>query len=164
MIDNWNANNKMKKILEYISTHLTDEEVNFKIQQLNELLLPSFKKVKDCIIITKTNVNELEKALEDMIKIYGDKTGYEASNTDTRINCYLENEISMETGIRIALDIIEIWALQLKKLEGSSKFCFIICADEDFVELRFHKVRSDEKLWLSEELDSYEEFVAYCIL
>ena len=164
MINNWNANDKMKKILGYIITDLTDEEVKFKIQQFNELLFPSFKKVKDCIIITKKNVHELEKEFENMIKVYGDRTGYEASNTETRIHCYLENEISMETGIRIALDITEIWALQLKKLEFNSRFCFIICADEDFVELRFHKVRSDEEPWLSEEIHDYDEFVAYCIL
>ena len=94
-----------------------------------------------------------------------DKTGYEASNTETRINCYFENEISMITGTQIALMVIEVWALKLKQMEPNSKFCFIMCSGEDHVEIRFHKVRNDEIKWLADDIESYkDDAVGYVVI
>lgn len=165
MLTNWITNSKMKNLLEHISTHSSSEEVSLNVQQLKNLFSPSFKKVKDCIIITEKNIDDLEVAFDNMIKIYGDKTGYEASNTETRINCYIENEISVVTGIQIALVVIEMWGLKLKRIEPDSQFCFIICSDEEHVEIRFHKVRNNEIRWLSDDLESYsDEAVGYVVI
>lgn len=122
--------------------------------------MPSFKRVKDCIIIIiiiDKNIEVLEANFEDAVKIYMDKTGYEASNTEIRTNCYVENEISMITGTRIALMVIEVWAMKLKQMEENAEFCFILCSDEEHVEVRFHKVRTDESEWLADDLESYED-------
>lgn len=165
MVTNWKMNSKMKNLLEGISTHLSAEEVRLNLQQLKELFSPSFKKVKDCIIITEKETDELEVAFDNVIKMYGDKTGYEASNTETRINCYFKNEISTVTGIQIALMVIEIWWLKLKIIEPNSQFCFIMCSDEEHVEIRFHKVRNNEMRWLAEDLESYrDEAIGYVVI
>lgn len=165
MFANWITNRRMKELLQSISNSIHKEEIRWNIQQMNKLFCPSFQKVKDCMIITEKNVCELEKVFDSIIETYTDKTGYEASNTETRINYYIENEISVETSIQIAFMVIGIWALRLKQLEPESKFCFIICSDEDFVEIRFHKVRDNENLWLEEDIESYQdEAIGYTII
>lgn len=153
----WITNSKMKNLLNYISTYSNTEELQLSIQQLKVLFSPPLKIVKDCIIITEESIDKLEKSFNNAIKMYMDKTGYEASNTETRINYYFENEISVETGTQIALMVIEIWALKLKQLEPYSQFCLIMCSDEEHVEIRFHKVRDDENSWLSEDLEEYKD-------
>ena len=46
-----------------------------------------------------------------------------------------------------------------------SQFCFIICSDEEHVEIRFHKVRNNEIRWLSDDLESYsDEAVGYVVI
>ena len=157
MITNWITNSKMKNLLEYISDYTNTEEIKLNMHQLKALFSPPFKRIKDCIIITDKNIDELEEAFDNVIKMYMDKTGYEASNTETRINCYFENDISMVTGTQIALMVIEIWALKLKQMEPDSKFCFTLCSDEEYVEIRFHKVRNDERRWLAEDLEDYKD-------
>lgn len=165
MLTNWITNSKMKKLLEYSSNYQSTEEINLNMQQLKQLFSPLLKKVKDCIIITEKEIDKLEIAFDNMIKMYGDKTGYEASNTETRINCYFENEISTVAGTQIALMVIEIWGLRLKQMEPNSQFCLIMCSDEEHVEIRFHKVREDEDRWLSDNLEVYsDEAVGYVIV
>lgn len=165
MLANWTTNNKMKKILKAIPSNQNVEKIEIDMQQFNRLLCPSFQKVRDCIIITEKDVNKIEKNFSNVIKMYMDKTGYEASNTETRINYYFQNEISIVTGIQIALMVIEIWALRLKQMEPNSAFCFIVFSNEEYVEIRFHKVRNDERRWLDEDLEKYEdEAVGYVII
>lgn len=97
--------------------------------------------------------------------MYMDRTGYEAGNTETRINSYFSNEISMVTGTQIALIVLEIWALQLKQIEPDSKFYLIMCSDENHVEIRFHKMYNGESMWLAENLECYEDgAVGYALL
>ena len=155
MITNWVANKKMKNLLEQVFKDLGTEELRLNVNQLKILFQPCFKKVKDCVIIAEESVEELEKGFDNAVKMYTDKTGYEASNTETRINCYFENEISMMTGTQIALMVIEVWALKLKQMEPDSKFCLIMCSNEERVEIRFHKVRNDERL-LADDIESYK--------
>lgn len=60
---------------------------------------------------------------------------------------------------------IEIWAIRLKQMEPDSEFCFIMCSDEQHVEIRFHKLREDEIGWLSDDIEGYkDEAVGYLIL
>lgn len=165
MVINWITNIKMKNLLEHISEGQDAKKLILDSYQLKELLVPSFQRVKDCIIISKSSIDKLEVAFDEMLNIYMDKTGYEASNTETRINCYFENEISVVTGTQIALIVFEIWALQLKQLEPDSKFCLIMCSDENRVEIRFHKIHDGESMWLLEDLEYYEdEAVGYALI
>lgn len=156
-ITDWVTNSKMRDLLKQISEDTGKEELRLNMNQLSDLLEPDFKQVKDCVVIAKKSVAELEEGLPKAIKMYMDKTGYEAANTETRINTYFDNKISMEAGTKIALMILDIWSLVLKKLEPDSQFCFIMCSDENRVEIRFHKVRDNEKRLLANDLESYKD-------
>lgn len=163
--NNWVTNTKMKTLLNNISAYPPVEKLEMNTKSLKALFLPPFKQVRDCIIISEKSANELEANFPKAIKIHTDKTGYEAGNTETRINCCFENEISITAGIQIALMAIEIWAIRLKQMEPDSEFCFIMCSDEQHVEIRFHKLREDEIGWLSDDIEGYkDEAVGYLIL
>ena len=156
MLSNWIVNREMKRLLKNISDHPSIENLKFDFSELYDLFFPEFKKVKDCIIISKKSVNELEVFFDKVMEKYKYKTWYEAVNTDTRIDCYFEGKVSMMAGTQIALIAIEVWALSLKQLDPDSKFCLIMCSNEDRVEIRFHKVRENEIKWLADDINSYQ--------
>lgn len=157
MLTNWTTNSKMQSLLKDDLSNPYAETLKLNSQKLKALFSPSFKKVRDCIIITEKEIDRLEMTFDNAIKMYMDKTGYEASNTETRINSYFDNDISVITGTQIALIVTEIWALKLKQMEPESKFCIIMCSDEESVEIRFHKIRDKESRWLSENLEGYQD-------
>ncbi len=165
MTNKWITNCKMKCLLDSLSEHSTKEKMVLNLQQLKMLFDPPFKQVKDCIIISEKSSEKLEDYFDDVIKTYMDRTGYEASNTETNINDFFDNKISILTGITLGLITIEIWSLKLKQLDANSKFCFIMFSDDEHVEIRFHKVRPNEYMWLSNDLEGYDgEAVGYIIL
>ena len=89
-------------------------------------------------------MEKLEAAFDKALEMYMDKTGYEATNTEIRLNSYFEKNISMEP---------------------HSKFCLILSCDEEHVEIRFHKIHPGEKMWLDENLEDYpEEAIGYAIV
>ena len=156
MISNWIANSEMKKLLKEVSEHPSVESLKFNFSELYDLFFPKFKKVKDCIIISKKSVDELEMFFDRSVKACQDKTGYEAYSSDTRIDCYFEDKVSMMAGTQIALIALEVWALRLKQMDPNSKFCLIMYSNEDRVEIRFHKVRENEIKWLADDINSYQ--------
>lgn len=165
MTMNWVANKAMKKLLKNVQNNLCTEKIEISEKKLEALFNPPLKKVNDCIIISKESSQFLEKYFKSAMEMYMDKTEYEACNNETRINCFVENNISMETGTRIALLVLNNWALKLKDLEGNANFCLIMCCDEDHVEIRFHKVRRTEISWLAEDIESYTDgAVGYTIV
>ena len=165
MLSNWVANSKMKKLLKDISDHPSVENLKFNFSDLYDLFFPRFKKVKDCIIISKKSVNGLEMFFDKAMEMYKYKICYESSCSDTRIDCYFEGKVSMMAGTQIALIAIEVWALSLKQLDPDSKFCLIMCSNEDRVEIRFHKVREDEGMLLANDLEGYKgDAVGYVIV
>ena len=157
MLSNWVANREMKKLLKDIYDHPSVENLEFNFLELYDLFFPKFKKVKDCVIIAEESVDELEMYFDKVMKTYKYKTWYEVDNTETRIDCHFESKISMIAGTQIALIALEIWALRLKQMDPDSKFCLIMCSDEDHVEIRFHKVRENEIKWLADDLESYQD-------
>lgn len=165
MIINWNTNKKMDKLLENVVVSSNKEKLQLDLQSLKKLMFPPFKEVKDCIIISEKSKEMLEFYYNKSIELNMDRTGYEASCSETRINTYFDNDISIEAGIRIAHMVLEIWALRLKELQPDSKFCLIIFSDESCVEIRFHKMHEGESMWLDEELEYYkDEAVGYALI
>ena len=165
MLSNWVANSKMKKLLKDISDHPSVENLKFNFSDLYDLFFPRFKKVKDCIIISKKSVNGLEMFFDKAMEMYKYKICYESSCSDTRIDCYFEGKVSIMTRIQVALIALEIWTLKLKQMETYSKFCLIMYGNEDRVEIRFHKVRDNEISWLSDNLEGYKgDAVGYVIV
>ena len=165
MLSNWIVNREMKRLLKNISDHPSIENLKFDFSELYDLFFPEFKKVKDCIIISKKSVNELEVFFDKVMEKYKYKTWYEAVNTDTRIDCYFEDKVSVVTRIQVALITLEIWTLKLKQMEPDSKFCLIMYGNEDRVEIRFHKIRENEIKWLADDLEGYQDdAVGYVIV
>ena len=156
MLSNWVANREMKKLLKDIYGHPSVENLKFNFSDLYDLFFPRFKKVKDCIIISKKSVNGLEMFFNKAMEMYKYKICYESSCSDTRIDCYFEDKISRIARTQIALITLEIWALKLKQMEPDSKFCLIMSSNEDRVEIRFHKVRENEIKWLADDINSYQ--------
>ena len=165
-LTNWVMNKKMNERFLQLVQYDNEDELRISLESLGKLFSPPFRKVKDCIIISKKSADELEPYLESVVQeVYGDKTGYEASNTETRINCFFENEISEITGVKIALIVLEVWAMRLKEMEPESNFCLIMCSDEERVEIRFHKARNDEQGWLDDDIEAYKDgAVGYVIV
>lgn len=165
MIMNWIRNSQMQELIKRIEGSSDTEKLMISVEQLERLFNPPFKKVKDCIIIAEKSSQFLDKHFNKAMEMYMDKTAYEASNNETRINCFFKNEISMETGTRIALTVLENWALKLKSMDNHSNFCLIMSCDEECVEIRFHKVRREEVSWLAEDIESYTDgAVGYTIV
>ena len=165
MLSNWVANREMKRLLKDISNNPSVESLKFNFSELYDLFFPKFKKVKDCIIISKKSVDELEMFFDRSVKACQDKTGYEAYSSDTRIDCYFEDKVSMMAGTQIALIALEVWALRLKQMDPNSKFCLIMYSNENRVEIRFHKVRENEIKWLADDLEGYQgDAVGYVIV
>ena len=156
MLSNWIANREMKKLLKEVSNNPSVESLKFNFSELYDLFFPKFKKVKDCIIIAEESTDELEKFFDRAMEMYKYKAWYETSNTETRIDCHFEGEVSMMAGTQIALIVLEIWSLRLKQMDPDSKFCLIMCSNEDRVEIRFHKVRENEIKWLGDDINSYK--------
>ena len=165
MLSNWVANREMKRLLKDISNNPSVESLKFNFSELYDLFFPKFKKVKDCVIIAEESVDELERFFDRAIEMSFDKTEYEAGCTETRIDCHFEGEVSMMAGTQIALIALEVWALRLKQIDPDSKFCLIMCSNEDRVEIRFHKVREDEGMLLANDLEGYKgDAVGYVIV
>ena len=165
MLSNWVANREMKRLLKDISNNPSVESLKFNFSELYDLFFPKFKKVKDCVIIAEESTDELEKFFDRAIEMSFNKTVYEAGCTETRIDCHFEGKVSMMAGTQIALIALEIWALRLKQIDPDSKFCLIMCSNEDRVEIRFHKVREDEGMLLADDLEGYQgDAVGYVIV
>ena len=165
MLSNWIANSEMKKLLKDVSNNPSVESLKFNFSELYDLFFPKFKKVKDCVIIAEESVDELEMFFDRAIEMSFNKTVYEAGCTETRIDCHFEGKVSMMAGTQIALIALEIWALRLKQIDPDSKFCLIMCSNEDRVEIRFHKFREDEGMLLADDLEGYQgDAVGYVIV
>lgn len=154
---NWIANENMKRLLKQFGDEQYLDIPPMKISALRNLLFPEFKQVRDCIIIAKESALELEKGFDKALEMYFDKTEYETCNTETRIDCFFESEISMKQGVEMALLTIKVWAFQLKSMQPDSKFCMIISCDENHTEIRFHKIHKGERMWLSDNINDYTE-------
>lgn len=132
------------------------------VMRLRQLFLPPIKRVGDCIIIAPESVEEIEPYLDRAVQMYGDKTGYEASNSEVMINDFFDKPLSRVQGIRIALLAADLWVIQLKTLAPETTFRIILASDEESVTMRFHQVRADELGWLSEDIEDYKyEAVGY---
>ena len=152
----------MRELLDDVEASLKKVSVEVNLFQLHKLLFPHFQWVKDCIIISNHSPEKLEASFENAMRIYKDRTGYEACNTEIRINDYFVKSISVQTATAAALLAIECWSTVLKRLDPHSQFCFILSSNEERVEVRFNKVRKGENKWLAEDIECYvDEAIGY---
>ncbi|WP_458104638.1 hypothetical protein M1D69_02905 [Bacillus sp. PK3-037] len=128
------------------------------LSNLKDIITPNIVKVDDCFIL------DLEDEFTDsstinwnrILKMYGDKTGYEASCNELRINDYLDyNDLSDEEILLYALQVMDGWEHHLKEKFPEHKFVVIISIDEGFATLRFYKYREEESSWLKPDIEEY---------
>jgi len=158
------ANKKMKTMLENLASGISEKLVNLTVLNLQKIMSPQFTQVYDSIIVSRDKIEISEEQYSRVIKMHGDKTGYEASNNDTRVNDFFETDLPGSEALSIALMIVDVWGGKLKCLEPESDFCFIIDCDENYVTLRFHKLRSNEGMWLLDDIEGYDGAIGYIIV
>ena len=157
-------NMKMKKMVEKMKLIKRNNHIiRPDLDSMSKLFCPQFVNVHDCISISDKPIILSEEKFLKVIEMHNDKIGYEACNTDTRINDYIVDEISDLEALSIAFMTIGAWSNKLKILEPNSQFCFIMDCNDGYVTLRFHKVRADENGWLCNDIDSYTEPIGYLI-
>ncbi|AXY39430.1 hypothetical protein ACPZJV_06570 [Bacillus velezensis] len=150
------TNKNMKRLKERLEDRSNANKVD--LSKLKDIISPNIVKVDDCYIL------DLEYELTDnttinwnrILKMYGDKTGYEASCNELRINDYLDNsDLSDEEISLYAFQVVDGWEQHLKEKFPEHKFVVIISIDEGFATLRFHKYREEESGWLKADIEDY---------
>ena len=140
-----NMNEKMKKILKVKGGQASCLKINAIVNQI----VNNTKIIKGCIIFDKDGTLEEDKInFTRILKMVGDKTGYEVSCNEFRFSQEM-------------LGTNEILMLADKLSKSLSQKCtkiivvyIALCNDE--IELRFHSYRKDEGLWLDNDLDQYD--------
>lgn len=150
------TNKNMKRIKERLEDLSNTNKVD--LSNLKDIISPNIVKVDDCFIL------DLEYELPDnptinwnrILKMYGDKTGYEASCNELRINDYLDySDLSGEEILFYALQVVDGWEHHLKEKFPEHKFVVIISIDESFATIRFYKYREKESSWLKADIEEY---------
>ncbi|SEJ49895.1 hypothetical protein SAMN05660742_1092 [Propionispira arboris] len=119
---------------------------------------PEFLEVKGFVLLKK-NKGDFEELDENKIlSIYYDRTGFEASYNEFRIEDYFDWCIEKPIeNLALAIKLSEIWECKLKRDFPSYKFHIIIGFDGKFTTIRFHKLRDEEGSWIAlENLDDYK--------
>ncbi|WOC56480.1 hypothetical protein [Bacillus halotolerans] len=150
------TNKNMKRLKERLEDLSNTNKVD--LSNLKDIISPNIVKVDDCFIL------DLEDELTDnptinwnrILKMYGDKTGYEASCNELRINDYLDySDLSGEEILFYALQVVDGWEHHLKEKFPEHKFVVIISIDEGFATIRFYKYREKESSWLKADIEEY---------
>ncbi|ACD21845.1 hypothetical protein FDE76_07605 [Clostridium botulinum] len=116
-----------------------------------------FFEIKGFVLLKKykDTVEELDE--NKILSVYYDRTGYEASYNEFRIEDYFDSYIGKPMdGLALAIKLSEIWEYKLKRDFPSYKFHIIIGFDGNFTTIRFHRFRDEEGSWIA--LDNLDEY------
>lgn len=149
-------NKNMKSLLEKVKI---EKEGLIKINpgKLSTIMLPRFKEVYDCIIIDMNNeIKEENINFKRILSMFGDRTGYEVSCNEIRINDYIDYSDEFAV-IQLAEIIMDTWKYKLKSEFPKYRFCIILSFSEGYATLRCHAVRENEGSWLKGDIDEYKD-------
>ncbi len=154
-------NNRMKKVLDEKASD-TSEVVSLSMKSLFELVSPQFHPVFDCTIYSNEEPLDVSPdGFERMLSVNGDRTGYEASANEIRLNDYFHSETpSLYSLIDLGFMIISLWTTLLKALFPLFKYTFMLSCDTEYVTITFYQNREDEADYLLEDLEQYDEAIA----
>jgi hypothetical protein len=120
-------------------------------------LAGGFKNVEGCVFI-----RELFLGQDHAIALprYGDATGYEASVNSQHVEDYLPRGTAL-TPTSLAMTAQACARLLATRLRAFSAdpFRIIVSVDGTTSTIRFHKIREDERPWLSPNLEGYQEAI-----
>ena len=155
------ANDNMQNLLNKIAK--IESSVFYETIVEQKILTPKFKKLYQCVLMDNDDVLSEEKInIERILQIHGDRTGYEASINEVRVNEYLNRSDFEDIElVSIGQSIINEWKQMLEKIFPEENFIFIMTMLDGNLTLRFHKDRVDEKKWLSNDLEKYKEAIGF---
>ncbi|WP_297422750.1 hypothetical protein [Clostridium sp.] len=105
-------NEKMKELLEKVEKSEIKTEI--KTDELAKIMFANFKEGYNCIIIDMNNtIKEESINFQRILSMFGDRTEYEASCNEIRINDYI-NYSDESTIIQLGKLIINTWKDKLK--------------------------------------------------
>lgn len=135
----------------------TNEYITLSTDNMLKILNPNFIQVYDCIIIDTNNEIKAENInFKRILSMFQDRTGYEASCNEVRINDYIDCPNKM--GILKAAEIVmKVWEKKLVSEYPQYKFCIIFSFNEGYATLRFHVLRENEQPWLKSDLETYKD-------
>lgn len=134
-----------------------EEVIKISTDNLSKIMSPNFKEVHDCIIVDMNNEIKVENVnLKRILSMFRDRTGYEASCNEIRINDYIDysDEVAV---LQLAEIIMDTWKYKLKTEYPKYKFCIILSFSKGYVTMRFHVIRENESSWLKADLDEYKD-------
>jgi hypothetical protein len=91
-----------------------------------------------------------------MLSKFKDKTGYEASCNEIRINDYVDYYSDEVALLQLAEIIMTAWEYKLRTAYPQYKFCMILSFNDGYATMRFHIIRENENPWLKADLNGYK--------
>jgi hypothetical protein len=148
---------RYNKNMEYSLNSIKISHENFLKKII--MIYPEFIEKEGFILLQKGIDTDDKLDVDRILSLYHDKTGFEASYNEIRVEDYFDWCIEKPLeGLAIAFKITDIWECKLKSDFPNYKFCIIIGFDGNFTTIRFHKYREEEGNWVSlDNLDSYKE-------
>lgn len=141
---------------------LESSTVCAKELESNLISQPLFYESNGFFLIKKNAKDKKEINTEKIIRLYKDRTGYEASVNECRIEDYFECE--KEDELKIAMQLAEIWEEELKLQFPAHIFHIIIANDEYSTVMRFYMYREEEAIWIDlDNIDSYDDAIAVIV-
>jgi len=148
------TNSNMRHLLE--TAAVSQEYIGAKFKNLSTILDPHFIEVYGCVIININNQVKPEKInFEAVLQWAQDRTGYEASSNEIRLNDYLDFPDAL-VALKTAEIIMQIWENKLLLEYPQHSFCMILSITEGYATLRFHQIRENERMWLRDDLEEYK--------
>lgn len=156
-------NKMMSDILNSSKYKNNNEALTIESKELLNLFNRKFQNIYDCIIMSEELYDASEEKIKSIVENFEDRTGFERSESETRVNDYIENEISAETAISLSLLLIDFWGYRLKELDDIAQFVFILSLDGNYTTITFHKLRKNDLPLICDDLDEYNQPVYYVI-
>lgn len=126
------------------------------IEQLCMRIVSKTKCINNCILYDNTGTLDNKTINWDFVlKVNFDFTGYEVCQNEIKI---LDDIFSQDAMHLFLINLNK----QLKTKFPNRKFCFILTYSDVGI-LRFHTYRSNEGMWISSNLESYQEPILYAL-
>lgn len=151
-------NNAMLKYI-ILTNHYDEVRINQKVDEFSEKVFSTIKMIEECVVIVDFN-NEMKQGVLNydwILSQYGDYSGYEASCNEMRVSDYIDIDNIQPTPF--ILRLIEKLKAILKKMYPKFNFVVIGIIKSKEIEIRFHMLRDNEKGWLNEAIDDYNEAI-----
>lgn len=157
------GNRKINKIME--SSRGIDTSFEIKSNNLDYLFNQKIVRVNDTYLIENAgdsiSIESIKKNYDDLIRLNTDKTGFECSINEIKLLNNFENKkFNLSSEQQFVLG-----GIVMKNLITKKNFpvpCVVYFTyDDGQLSMRFHKFRSNDGLWISDNLEDYEEPVGY---